>query len=155
MCLFKQFCRIFFPSFLSSSCQPLLEDPLEEGMATHASILAWRVPWTEAPGGLQSTGSQLKPLSTSMLSSSCKPIVTTNTSTIIHSTRVNEDRVHSLSSQAFGQTQRGGWDCLFHKASCVLTAFSHSQGGRVLCISHCPALHLTSSSSCLAFLVMG
>ena len=28
------------------------EDPLEEGMATHASILAWRIPWTEEPGGL-------------------------------------------------------------------------------------------------------
>ena len=33
------------------------EDPLEEGMATHSSILAWRIPWTEEPGGLQSTGS--------------------------------------------------------------------------------------------------
>ena len=32
------------------------EDPLEEGMATHSSILAWRVPWTEEPGGLQSMG---------------------------------------------------------------------------------------------------
>ena len=30
------------------------EDPLEEGMATHSSILAWRFPWTEEPGGLQS-----------------------------------------------------------------------------------------------------
>ena len=34
------------------------EDPLEEGMATHSSILAWRIPWTEEPGGLQSVGSQ-------------------------------------------------------------------------------------------------
>ena len=34
------------------------EDPLEEGMATHSSILAWRSPWTEEPGGLQSMGSQ-------------------------------------------------------------------------------------------------
>ena len=34
------------------------EDPLEEGMAVHFSILAWRIPWTEEPGGLQSTGSQ-------------------------------------------------------------------------------------------------
>ena len=34
------------------------EDPLEKGMATHSSILAWRVPWTEEPGGLQSIGSQ-------------------------------------------------------------------------------------------------
>ena len=34
------------------------DDPLEEGMATHSSILAWRIPWTEEPGGLQSTGSQ-------------------------------------------------------------------------------------------------
>ena len=31
------------------------EDPLEKGMATHSSILAWRIPWTEEPGGLQST----------------------------------------------------------------------------------------------------
>ena len=34
------------------------ENPLEEGMATHSSILAWRTPWTEEPGGLQSMGSQ-------------------------------------------------------------------------------------------------
>ena len=32
------------------------EDPLEEGMATHSSILAWRIPWTEDPGRLQSMG---------------------------------------------------------------------------------------------------
>ena len=35
-----------------------LEDALEEGMATHSSILAWRIPWTEEPGGLQSIESQ-------------------------------------------------------------------------------------------------
>ena len=34
------------------------EDPLEEGMATHSSIPAWRIPWTEEPGGLQSMGPQ-------------------------------------------------------------------------------------------------
>ena len=34
------------------------EAPLEEGMATHSSILAWRIPWTEEPGGQQSMGSQ-------------------------------------------------------------------------------------------------
>ena len=34
------------------------EDPLEEGMTTHSSVLAWRIPWTEEPGGLQSMGSQ-------------------------------------------------------------------------------------------------
>ena len=34
------------------------EDPLEKGMATPSSILAWRIPWTEEPGGLQSLGSQ-------------------------------------------------------------------------------------------------
>ena len=34
------------------------EDPLEKGMATHSSVLAWRIPWTEEPGGLQSMGSQ-------------------------------------------------------------------------------------------------
>ena len=34
------------------------EDPLEKEMASHSSILAWRIPWTEEPGGLQSIGSQ-------------------------------------------------------------------------------------------------
>ena len=34
------------------------EDPLEKEMATHSSILDWRIPWTEEPGGLQSMGSQ-------------------------------------------------------------------------------------------------
>ena len=34
------------------------EDLLEKEMATHSSVLAWRIPWTEEPGGLQSTGSQ-------------------------------------------------------------------------------------------------
>ena len=36
------------------------EDPLEKGMATHSSILAWRIPWTEETGGLQHMGSQSK-----------------------------------------------------------------------------------------------
>ena len=34
------------------------KDPLEKGMATHSSTLAWRIPWMEEPGGLQSMGSQ-------------------------------------------------------------------------------------------------
>ena len=34
------------------------EDPLEQEMATHSSILAWKIPWTEEPGGLQSVGPQ-------------------------------------------------------------------------------------------------
>ena len=34
------------------------EDPLEEEMATHSSVLAWEIPWTKEPGGLQSEGSQ-------------------------------------------------------------------------------------------------
>ena len=38
--------------------QSLDQKDLEEGMATHPSILAWRSPWKEEPGGLQSTGSQ-------------------------------------------------------------------------------------------------
>ena len=36
-----------------------VEDPLEKGMATHSTILAWRIPWVEEPGGLQSMGSQI------------------------------------------------------------------------------------------------
>ena len=35
-----------------------LEDPLEKGMANHSSILAWKIPWTEEPGGRQSIGLQ-------------------------------------------------------------------------------------------------
>ena len=37
---------------------PGREDPLEEAMAAHVSIIAWRIPWTEEPGRLQSIGSQ-------------------------------------------------------------------------------------------------
>ena len=40
------------------SSVPGREDPLEKGMATHSSVLAWRIPWTEESGGLKSTGSQ-------------------------------------------------------------------------------------------------
>ena len=39
------------------------EDPMEKEMATHASILAWEIPWTEEPGKLQSMGSQKRQLS--------------------------------------------------------------------------------------------
>ena len=40
------------------------EDPLEKGMTIHSSTLAWRILWTEKPGGLQSIGTQLKRIST-------------------------------------------------------------------------------------------
>ena len=44
---------------LETQVSPLdREDPLEKEMATHSSTLAWEIPWTEEPGGLQSTGSQ-------------------------------------------------------------------------------------------------
>ena len=43
------------------------EDPLEKEMATRSSILAWRIPWTEEPGRLQSTGSQESDLATKPL----------------------------------------------------------------------------------------
>ena len=43
------------------------EDPLEKGTATHFSILAWRIPWTEEPGGLQSMGSQRVDILTPLL----------------------------------------------------------------------------------------
>ena len=45
------------PTMLETQVQSLgQEDLLEKGMTTHSSILAWRIPWTEEPGGLQSTG---------------------------------------------------------------------------------------------------
>jgi len=47
------------PAMLETQVRPPgWEDPLEEGMATHSSILAWRIPWTEEPDGLQSMGLQ-------------------------------------------------------------------------------------------------
>ena len=47
------------PDLQETQVQPQgQEDPLEEGMATHSRILPWRIPWTEEPGRLQSTGSQ-------------------------------------------------------------------------------------------------
>ena len=47
------------PEMQETWVQPLSqEDPLTKGMATHSSILAWRIPWTEAPGRVQSMGSQ-------------------------------------------------------------------------------------------------
>ena len=46
------------PAMQESQVQSLgQEDPLEKGIATHSSILAWRIPWVEEPGGLQSMGS--------------------------------------------------------------------------------------------------
>ena len=60
--------RVGFPSDSAVKNPPVIqetqvpslvgEDPLEEGMATHSSVLAWRIPRTEEPGGLQSMGSQ-------------------------------------------------------------------------------------------------
>jgi len=47
------------PAMLETQIQSLAcEDPLEKGMTSHSSILAWRMPGTEEPGGLQSMGSQ-------------------------------------------------------------------------------------------------
>ena len=48
-----------WPAIQETQVQPLgWEDPLEKGMATHSSIPAWRIPWTEEPCGLKSMGSQ-------------------------------------------------------------------------------------------------
>ena len=68
-----EFRRDFYPSIVASLVAQLVkslpavqetrvrslgqEDPVEKKMATHATILAWRIPWTEEPGGLQSMGS--------------------------------------------------------------------------------------------------
>ena len=54
--------RDFFPLLISLllfwDLYATYSNSLEKEMATHSSILAWRIPWTEEPGGLQSTGSQ-------------------------------------------------------------------------------------------------
>ena len=50
---------ILLPAIRETWVPPLSqEDPLEEGMATCSSVLAWRIPWPEEPGGLQSVGLQ-------------------------------------------------------------------------------------------------
>ena len=54
-CLPMQEAAVLIPRFKRSSS---LEDPLEEEMATHSSIPAWRTPWIEEPGRLQSMGTQ-------------------------------------------------------------------------------------------------
>ena len=47
------------PAMQETQVQSLAQEvPMEEGMATHSRILAWRIPWTEEPGGLHSIGSQ-------------------------------------------------------------------------------------------------
>ena len=47
----------YLPTMQETQVQSLgWEDPLNKGMATHSSILAWEVPWTEKPGGIQSIG---------------------------------------------------------------------------------------------------
>ena len=60
MCIFIYLFRSPGPFFNFEKWVQFLdqEDPLEEGMATHSSILAWRIPQTEEPGKLQSIGSQ-------------------------------------------------------------------------------------------------
>ena len=69
------------------------EDPLEEGMTTHSSILAWRIPWAEEPGGLPSMGSQRAGYDQSDLA---------------HST-VGTCYIYSTRSSALG-SQRGGME---------------------------------------------
>ena len=51
---------LFPPSYENTVIifRPHLDDPLEKAMATHSSILAWKIPWTEEPGGLQFMGLQ-------------------------------------------------------------------------------------------------
>ena len=67
-CLFRRAYGAIWASLVAQRLKPLpamletwvqslsQEDPLEKEMATHSCILAWRIPWTEEPGGLQSTG---------------------------------------------------------------------------------------------------
>ena len=50
------------------------EDLPEEGTATHSSILAWRIPWTEEPGGLESIGSQSQTQQKQLSRHACKPL---------------------------------------------------------------------------------
>ena len=64
------------------------EDPLEEGMATHSSILAWRIQWTEEPGGLQYMESQRSQTRLKQLSSNGSGIKWYLTVAVIHNSLV-------------------------------------------------------------------
>ena len=80
------------------------EDPLEEGMATHSSILAWRIPWTEEPGRLQSMGSQR---------------VRHDWSDSAHTHTIWKEHIKSCSSDSVSRTLRwhlqifNSWACLW------------------------------------------
>ena len=95
------------------------EDPLEEGRATHSSIPAWRIPWTEEPGGLQSMGSQsqtqLKWLSTHarMADSSCCT-AETNTTLLCSYPLIKGKRCYGLQTVVFAIKQGKKQICLLH-----------------------------------------
>ena len=64
------------PSMPETQIQSLgQEDPLQKGMATHSSIIAWRIPWTEELGGLQSVGSQTQTQLRDILVGSCQHLL--------------------------------------------------------------------------------
>ena len=64
------------------------EDPLEKGMATHSSILAWKIPWTEEPGGFAKSRTQLSDLTTTQCEA-CPALINPNLS-FQTTTRVHE-----------------------------------------------------------------
>ena len=88
------------------------EDHLEKGMATHSSILAWRIPWTEAPGGLQSIGLQR-----------VREDWATNTFTFFHMSKYrNDTSCHGWSESASYHNQNFETELRFFIAGCRLKA---------------------------------
>ena len=79
------------------------EDPLEEAMATHSRILAWRIPWTEEPGGLQSIRSQ-------RVRHNWIDSTHTHTHTHTHTLEKSKDHIHRLFRSHFMQIKRSTGD---------------------------------------------
>ena len=95
------------------------EDPLEEEMATHSRILAWKIPWTEEPGGVQSTGSQ-------------SDTTETHTHTCTHS----DMRSHTLSAHPYSRHPHSLLHAVtfpqFHVTYCVIPSSSRSPSSPTL-----------------------
>ena len=79
------------------------EDPLEEAMATHSSILAWSIPWTEEPGGLKSMGSQELDMTEQLTHTHTH----THTHTLLRKLKLRENRNFLIKEAVFSTS-----DCL-------------------------------------------
>ena len=81
------------------------EDPLEEEMTTHSNILAWEIPWTEEPGGLQAMGSQRVGQDRVTKQVLCAELTTGNESPSVMSDSLHMDYAYTVN----GNLRPGSW----------------------------------------------